>query len=72
MPRQTKKRGSPITALKRSVTFDGRDTLHCEGCGKTEKVVMPVFPSMPVARLEWVVRFNDRITGFLGEHRGCK
>lgn len=66
-----KNKFQPITALKRSVTFDGRGKLSCERCGTVETIIPPIFPDMPIAQFEWVRNFNAKIEGFLAQHREC-
>jgi hypothetical protein len=61
----------PITALKRSVVFDGRGLLRCEKCSVEERIVSPVYPEMPTEQFSWVVRFNSRVLEFLKKHREC-
>ena len=67
-----KAKAHPITAFKRSVTFDGRGRLGCEVCGTEETITPPAYPEMPKQQLAWTLKLNARILGFLKKHRECK
>ena len=71
MTKKSKREFRPITALKRSVVFDGRGSLKCERCGTTETLVPPVYPEMPRDRYAWETRLNEKIEAFLNRHREC-